>query len=318
MEAVIPKVFTCAECDKEFASKASLHKHLKQHDLNLASYYTKHFPRKNKLTGDPLPFKRYEEYFERDFSTKQQLFKWCKEGPRQEVKDYTMSLLRKRHAKKNRKYGPFHLETKNSFMPPVGFYKELFGSYNHVCSQIGCEPLYNKNLPKDFFSSVIPNDLVVAIDTREQKPLKFEECDSEILKLDVGDYTTLGKYYNYTFVDRKSGNDLQTTLGKNNIDRFRREIQRASELDSYLFVVIESSVEKMIKENKVFNRRSNIDYTLRQIKDLCHDYPRVCQFIFVENRVNASKIIPRILMHGKKLWQTDMQYFWDYKKHELE
>ena len=82
-----------------------------------------------------------------------------------------------------------------------------------------------------------------------QKPLSFDFCQSEVLKLDIGDYTTLGKYYNYTFVDRKSGNDLQGTLNKHNIERFRREIQRAQEMDSYLFIVIESNVEKMIKNS---------------------------------------------------------------------
>ena len=67
MERICTKIFPCAECKKEFTSRASLHKHLKQHDLNLASYYTKYHPRLNKLTGDPLPFKRFDEYFERDF-----------------------------------------------------------------------------------------------------------------------------------------------------------------------------------------------------------------------------------------------------------
>ena len=314
MEETVSKVFVCAECKKEFASRASLHKHIKQHDLNLASYYTKHFPRKNKLTGDPLPFKTYDEYFERDFSTKQQLTKWCKESSPEEVKEYALSLLKKRHLKKQRKYGPFHLETKNSFLPSLAVYRKLWGSYNAACQEINCEPLYNKNLPRDFFTSSLPEDLTIAIDTREQKPLNFKECNNEILKLDIGDYTVLGDHYNYTFVDRKSGNDLQGTLGKNNIERFRREISRAQEMDAYLFVVIESSVEKMIKENKIFNRRSNIDYTLRQIKDICHDYPRVCQFIFVENRENAASIIPRLLLSGKNIWQTDMQYFWDAKK----
>ena len=317
MEEVISKVFTCAECGKEFASRASLHKHIKQHDLNLASYYTKYFPRQNKLTGYPLPFKIYEEYFERDFSTKQQLLKWCKEKPTEEVKEYIINLLKKRHSKKQREYGPFHLETKNSFLPSVSIYKKFFGSYNAVCQEIGCEPLFDKNLPKDFFTKKIPSDLTIAIDTREQKPLEFEGCQNEILKLDIGDYTTLGKYYNYTFVDRKSGNDLQGTVGKNNIERFRREIQMAQEMDSYLFVVVESSIEKMIKENKIFNRKSNIDFTLRRVKELCHDFPRCCQFIFVDNRANASRIIPRILIHGKDIWRTDMQYFWDCKKDEL-
>ncbi len=315
MEVTNSKVFSCAECKKEFTSRASLHKHIKQHGLNLAGYYTKYFPRTNKLTGDPLPFKRYDEYFERDFSTKQQLIKWCKENPQEEVKEYITSLLQKRHSKKKRKYGPFHLETANSFIPSIEIYRKLFGSYNAACAEIGCEPLYNKNLSKDFFTKKIPEDLCIAIDTREQKPLKFD-CDTEILKLDIGDYTTLGDHYSYTFVDRKSGSDLQGTLNKHNVDRFKREIERAKEMDSYLFVVVESSIQKIIKENKIFNRRTNIDFVLKQIKEISHEYARCCQFIFVETREKASAIIPRLLIYGKEIWQTDIQYF--LERNELE
>jgi hypothetical protein len=108
MEKVCTIIYPCAECGKEFSSRASLHKHIKQHDLNLASYYTKYYPRINKLTGEPLPFKRYEEYFERDFSTKQQLWKWCEENPAAEVQKYILYLLKQRHCKKQRQYGPFH------------------------------------------------------------------------------------------------------------------------------------------------------------------------------------------------------------------
>ena len=313
MERVCTIIFPCAECKKEFTSRASLHKHIKQHGLNLASYYTQYHPRENKLTGDPLPFKRFDEYFERDFSTKQQMFKWCNQHPKEEVKRYALSILEKRQLKKKRKYGPFHLETKNSFMPSIKIYRELFGSYKAACETIGCEPLYNSKIPKDFFNTPPPSDLTIAIDTREQKPLSFEECESEMLKLDIGDYTALGEYYDYTFVDRKSGNDLQGTVGKHNIERFEREIERAQEMGAYLFVVIESSVEKMIKENKIFNRKANMDYTLRQIKDISHKYPRSCQFVFAEDRKGSEKLIPRILMAGRKIWQTDMQYFLDNK-----
>ena len=316
MERICTRIFPCAECKKEFTSRASLHKHLKQHSLNLASYYTKYHPRLNKLTGEPLPFKRFEEYFERDFSTKQQLLKWCVQHPTEEVKNYILSLLEKRQLKKKRKYGPFHLETVNSFMPPISVYRKLYGSYNSVCHTIGCEPLYNKNLPKSFFEAPVPGDLVLAVDTREQKPLKFA-CATQTLKLDIGDYTTLGEYYNYTFVDRKSGSDLQGTLNKHNIERFKREIERAKEMDSYLFVVVESSVSKIIKENKIFNRRANMDYVLRQIKEISHEYPRVCQFVFTGTREKASDLIPRLLIHGKQVWQTDVQYFLD-QKNELD
>jgi hypothetical protein len=312
MERVVNKVFPCAECKKEFSSRGSLHKHLKQHGLNLASYYTKYFPRTNKLTGDPLPFKKFEEYFERDFSTKQQLLKWCTEYSVEEVKKYALRILERRQLRKEREYGPFHLETTNSFMPSLPIYRKLFGSYNAACASVGCEPLYNKNLPKGFFKKEIPSDFTIAVDTREQKPLKFG-CDTTSLKLEVGDYTAMENYYSYTFVDRKSGNDLQGTLGKHNIERFKREIERAQEMDCYLFVVIESSVQKIIKENKFFNRRANMDYTLRQIKDISHEYSRRCQFVFAGNRENASELIPLLLLHGKKMWQTDLQYFLDTK-----
>ena len=53
--------FKCKECGREFGSEAALHRHIKIHDMNLADYYTKNFPRKNLLTGDPLPFKNKDE-----------------------------------------------------------------------------------------------------------------------------------------------------------------------------------------------------------------------------------------------------------------
>ena len=88
-------------------------------------------------------------------------------------------------------------------------------------------------------------------------------------------------------------------------------------MDSYLFVVVESSVSKIIKENKIFNRRANMDYVLRQIKEISHEYPRVCQFVFTGTREKASDLIPRLLIHGKQVWQTDVQYFLD-QKNELD
>ena len=100
MERIVTKLYICVECKKEFKGRSSLHKHLKQHGLSLAEYYTLHYPRQNKLTGEPLPFKKFEEYFERDFSTKQQLKKWCDSAPSSEVGKYILSLIEKRQLKK--------------------------------------------------------------------------------------------------------------------------------------------------------------------------------------------------------------------------
>ena len=49
--------FKCKECDKEFGTEPAMHRHIKIHDMTLADYYTKNFPRKNLLTGELLPFK---------------------------------------------------------------------------------------------------------------------------------------------------------------------------------------------------------------------------------------------------------------------
>jgi hypothetical protein len=102
--------FNCKECGKEFGSEPSLHRHIKMHEMNLADYYTKHFPRKNLLTGEFLPFKNKADYFDKDFSTYSQLLKWCHASPPQDVKDYSLKKLKKRIRDKGLKFGPTHIE----------------------------------------------------------------------------------------------------------------------------------------------------------------------------------------------------------------
>ena len=314
MERVCKKMFRCAECKKEFEGRGSLHKHLKQHGLSLAEYYTLHYPRANKLTGEPLPFKKFEEYFERDFSTKQQLRKWCKSAPSSEVGKYILSLMEKRQLKKERPYAPFHLETKSCFLPDIDIYKKIFGSYNQAAERVGLRPLYFRKLPKGFFSQALPKDLTIAIDTREQKPLSFD-CHQENLKLEVGDYVAIGERYSYTYVDRKAGSDLHSTLSNVNYERFKRELGRVRELDSYLFVVIESTPQEMIKAKRAFKRGSNIEFILKRLRDLSYEFEGHCQFLFTGSRAISAEIIPRLLCAGKDVWDTDMQYFLD---HELD
>ena len=314
MERVCKKMFRCAECKKEFEGRGSLHKHLKQHGLSLAEYYTLHYPRTNKLTGEPLPFKKFEEYFERDFSTKQQLRKWCKSAPSSEVGEYILSLMQKRQLKKERPYAPFHLETKSCFLPDIDIYKKIFGSYNQAAERVGLRPLYFRKLPKDFFSQALPENLTIAVDTREQKPLSFD-CHQENLKLEVGDYVTTGEQYSYTYVDRKAGSDLHSTLSNVNYDRFKRELERVRELDSYLFVVIESTPQQMIKAKRAFKRGGNIEFILKRLRDLSYEFEGHCQFLFTGSRAISVEIIPRLLCAGKDVWDTDMQYFLD---HELD
>jgi hypothetical protein len=82
-----------------------------------------------------------------------------------------------------------------------------------------------------------------------------------------------------------------------------------------LFVVIESTPQKMIKASRAFKRAANIDFILKRVRDLSYEFQGHCQFLFSGSRKISEEIIPRLLYKGKEVWGTDMQYFLD---HELD
>ena len=87
------------------------------------------------------------------------------------------------------------------------------------------------------------------------------------------------------------------------------------ELDSYLFVVIESTPQQMIKAKRAFKRGSNIEFVLKRLRDLSYEFQGHCQFVFTGGRDISAEIITRLLCAGRDVWDTDMQYFLD---HELD
>lgn len=300
----------CAECGQEFKSDSALHKHIKVHKLTVAEYYTKYYPRYNKLTGDPLPYKNKFDYFNTDFSTRAQMIKWCnKTEDKQQVKEYIIKQLKNRVDQKKLKYAPNHLEIEINKLPPIDLYKENFGGYGQACKELGLEPIYWQGIKQDFFKE---NNLIekipIYIDTREQKPLSFKQ--SKELKLDFGDYTMGGDYYTYTFVDRKSEGDFKGTMA-GGFKRFQRELHRAKNFNAYLYIVVESSLQAIARNNNFGPHKSNLAYVWHNMRMLTHEFRGHCQFIFTGNRANSELIIPKLLYYGKKLWNVDLQYFID-------
>ena len=114
-------MISCKICSQQFADEKSLHMHLRSHKITLAEYYTQYYPRNNLLTGEPLPFKNKEQYFDRDFANRKQLLDWCAKTPDAQVKEYILELLDRRIKRKDLKFGPSHLELKTSDMPTVDF-----------------------------------------------------------------------------------------------------------------------------------------------------------------------------------------------------
>lgn len=298
---------TCAICSEQFDSDKSLHLHIKKHGIYQAEYYCKYYPRKSLLYNQLLPFKNKKDYFETDFVDYEEFILWLTKQDLEKAKEICIDLLKKRVADKNYKFAPFHNELKTLNLPPVDVFRRHFGTYGAACAKIDLKPLYDVPLVSSFNDFVF-TDRQILVDTREQDPLPFK--NTKVEKLIVGDYLFGGSDYTYTFVDRKSENDFIGTLSSGLI-RFEKEIQKAIDLDGYLFVVIESNLKNIQKNSRKFGKASTFEYVMHNMRHLSHKYPRRIQFIFTGSRDNSIKIIPKLLCFGKKLWQTDIQYYLD-------
>jgi hypothetical protein len=287
-----------------------LHTHISRiHKIPLGEYYVNLYQRKDSHTGKLLEFKDKWDYFNNDFSCLKNFEKWSETAEPDDVREYMLRQLKYRIDLKKLSYAPSHLEMKLHGLPSINIYKKHFGSYSKACSQLNIEPLYNKKLFDKFFEEDEEVDSAkILIDTREQRPLSFDKSAS--LKLDFGDYAVGSPHYDYTYVDRKSEGDFKSTM-TTGFDRFIKEMERALEFDAYLFVVTESSIDK-IKKNNIFGpHESNLSYIWHNMRIISHQFPRRCQFLFSGGRAESEALIPKLLVYGKKLWSADLQYFID-------
>ncbi len=298
-------LFNCLECGDDFDTERSLHAHIKKHDMFLHDYYVKHYGRKDLLTGDLLPFKNKEDYFNSYFLNRQNQNTWFDQTEDSlEKQAILLEMLEFRVKHRNLKEAPNEVELIAAGLPSIKYFKKHFGSYTVACEAVGVQPMFTGRLPKNFSD---PVDAKIFIDTREQQPLEFSK--KEFLKLDLGDYAIENKYFNYTFVDRKSEGDYKSTLSQDNLERFRRELSRAREQDSFIFVVVESDIDSIEKNNHKSSHKANLKYIYHNMRVLQHEYRDCCQFVFSGNRENSVKLIPRILFHGRNLWNVDLQFY---------
>jgi len=299
----------CKVCQESFVNDKCFHAHLKKHNLYQGEYYCKYYPRFSFFYKKQIPFKNKREYFETEVLDYNEFSEWERSENQEIVKTKCVSMLKNRIQEKNYHYAPFHNELKTLDLPNINIFKKHFGSYNSVCKLLDKEPLFNKPLPKTFNKVSLKNETML-VDTREQDPLEFPNVKIE--KLFIGDYLMNAQEYNYTFVDRKSENDFLGTLASG-VDRFEREIQRTFELEGYLFIVIESTIDSIIDNHRKYKRKTNLEYVFHNMRHLTHKYPRHVQFVFTGSRKKSIEIIPKLLYFGKDLWQVDLQYFLDHE-----
>jgi hypothetical protein len=294
--------FPCKECGEIFEDLSSLHKHLKSHNILQGDYYVKHFARKNKLDDSLLPYKGFEDYFLNDFRNKAQFNKWCKGASIDELKSYLPILIKRRINRKKYKFSPSTTEIETvttQILPSIDIIRRCCDSYEEFCK------LNNFNiLLKDRIIEIKERKNIIAIDTREQKPLRFD--DSIVMKLDIGDYTACGENFSNTFIDRKAISDFIGTV-TNGFNRFCKELDRAVKMNAYVFIMVECSIPKIYAYNNISPHKANLEYVFSQMNKIQHMFPKNCQFVFCDGRKNCEKTLINILNGGKSLWSVDVQ-----------
>ena len=296
--------FICRVCGKSFDNRRGFHAHLKAHSTSIGEYYVDYYAKRDLYTNELLQFKNYDQYFSEDFNNVDNYLSWLKTTSPIKAKNHLIKYTRKRFENKNVKFTPPDLYYMLAQMPNIDYYRKMWTSYSEFSEDLGVDSWFTKNLPKNFWETDC-QDMQIFIDTREQKPLNLDNSVKN--KLDFGDYTAAGEYYSKTFVDRKAQDDFRQTFGKD-IKRFRREMDRCVQFNSYMFIVVESSIEKIEEDNKVSKFKSNLGYLWHNVRSLMIDYPENIQFVFAYSRAGAKKIIPKILYHGQRLWHVDVQY----------
>ena len=299
--------YDCLECRKEFSSRKSLHLHLKKHG-GMAPYYHKHFPRRDLLTGELIDFENSDQYLRAIFQNEENQSKHLSQCSKNEGRDLLVKHFTEYKDGKGGEFFPCQNYLKLAKLPTVDRVKFFYGDCKSFCDEVGLGQIYNKRLPKEF-SFEIPKDFQILIDTREQKPYSFKNSIQS--KLDFGDYTVGGEYFTKTFVDRKSESDFKQTFGVG-YQRFKKEADRAKSFNSFLFIVVEATIEDIKINNENTKFKTNLSYSFHNVRELLSEYPNNIQFVFCKDRDKAKKTTQKILLFGDKLWSCDLQYYIDH------
>jgi len=301
----------CLECSDEFSTERGLHLHIsKKHKVSLENYYHKYVPRFDKYSKELIVFKNFEDYSHRDFNTKENFAKWCFSEDPSEVKSYVVKAFKTRAEDKESLLVPSNVELKSLFLPSWLGLLRIFGSRENVIkafSKAGMKFKYNY-LSDPSFSEEEPEYLV---DTREQLPLDLP--NSKKMKLSCGDYTTSGPLFSDVFIERKSLEDLVSTL-TSGASRFQDEIERADDFGYYLIVLIENKVSNTINygpENS-FSKYINGKFVFHKIREICSKYKNI-QFLFSDSRENSKILMSKIFKMKSSVRNYDLEFLKDIK-----
>jgi len=305
----------CKIDGKEFKDEKSLHFALKGYGLNKVKYYQKYFERRDLLTNELINFKTKEQYLNSDFNDKNNMKKWLKQQPINTAKEYCKNLLIKRKELKDLKYSPTQIELRTIMSPSIIFYNKIFGNYYNLCSSIALKNKFkiNEEIKNNFKNKLSQKDTIY-VDTREQSWLKFD-IPFEIKTLSFGDYSCSNNNCN-CYIERKSLSDFISTLSVKNFDRFKNEIKKAKDNNSYIIVMIEEKLSNALSFQYLPHISKKIkatpEYIFHNVRDLLQQYDNL-QFLFVDGRSEMTRVIESIFASDCSYKDFDLQLAYDTK-----
>jgi len=306
----------CLECQAEFDNEVELHRHLRSHKLKIEDYYFKHFPRFDKSDGSLIRFKSKQFYFTHDFNTRTNFRRWLSKQDNVTLRAYCIDFLKRRKEYKKLTYAPCQVELRSlECLSIIGLNKIFKDSdYYKIAFQLGYivqhEPLHLA-----YPSSLVyePKDGIIWIDTREQNPLTFQVF-SQLTTLSVGDYAfgTQDKKLPVVF-ERKSISDFISSFGRD-YERVKKEMKRGVATGAYIVVIVECDMKYALVFNYLPSLPQNIqvtpEFVFHNVRECCQEFPSV-QFLFVKNRLEASRLIEKIFLSKGDLTRFDLQLAYD-------
>jgi len=306
----------CKVCEEEFETEKELHKHIRSHKLLLVDYYQRYTPRHDLLTNELIKFKNKEQYLSDDFNGKPNMKKWLKSRPIKEAKEYCQNLLTKRKEKKELVYSPTQVELRSILSPPIQFYDELFGSYYKFCSGLGFKNKYNPITEIITGQEYLKPEYQIIIDTREQRPLKFKRPVT-VKTLKYGDYAFSSPRATCNcYIERKALSDFIGTLS-GGYERLINEIKRAEDDGAYLVILVEEKFQNALSFKFLPHISKKIkatpEFIFHRVRRITQKYPNV-QFLFVNGRKEATRVVERIFTSGCAHEKHDLQLAYDMRK----
>jgi len=269
----------------------------KVHKTPIKRYFEENFPKNNLLTGAKLEFKSLESYISNDFTDKNELRAWMESNNKNVVLDYLTNWLKIRKEVKTLIYTLGQFEARSLLFPSISYIIKNYGldNWKNCYKQAGLLEKY------DYGSKIIINEdkiLNFIIDTRERTPL-----DLPNIQVDTN---------SNIFIERKNLNDFLGTMSVG-FDRFDRELQRCEGSGAYLIILIEEKYSNLtsypfLKYMK--NVKATPIFIASRFRSLIQKYPNSCQFLAVDGRKEAVRVIEKIY-RVKDVKNFDLQMKYD-------